>query len=139
MFRNPLAAPEILGVTAGASFGAALAIMFFASVTLAIQSNAFIFGLIAVSLAYLLSSRSWDKSASVLVISGIVVSAFFQAGLSILMYVANPYDQLAQIIFWIMGSFHGLLGQGRNHSSDCRDWLHPYDSFQLAAEPYDTA
>jgi len=42
----------------------------------------------------------------VLVISGIVVSAFFQAGLSILMYIANPYDQLAQIIFWIMGSFH---------------------------------
>jgi iron complex transport system permease protein len=106
LFRNPLAAPEILGVTAGASFGAALAIMFSASMTLAIQGNAFIFGLIAVSLAYLLSSRSWDKSASVLVISGIVVSAFFQAGLSILMYVANPYDQLAQIIFWIMGSFH---------------------------------
>ena len=71
-----------------------------------IQGNAFIFGIIAVSLAYLLSSRSWDKSASVLVISGIVVSAFFQAGLSILMYIANPYDQLAQIIFWIMGSFH---------------------------------
>ena len=61
---------------------------------------------LAVSLAYLLSTRSWDRSAAVLVISGIVVSAFFQAGLSILMYVANPYDQLAQIIFWIMGSFH---------------------------------
>jgi iron complex transport system permease protein len=42
----------------------------------------------------------------VLVISGIVVSAFFQAGLSFLMYVANPYDQLAQIIFWIMGSLN---------------------------------
>jgi iron complex transport system permease protein len=106
LFRNPLAAPEILGVTAGASFGAALAIMFFAGMTLAIQGNAFIFGIIAVSLAYLLASRSWDKSASVLVISGIVVWAFFQAGLSILQYVANPYDQLAQIIFWIMGSFH---------------------------------
>ncbi len=106
LFRNPLAAPEILGVTAGASFGAAMAILFFAGVALTIQGNAFIFGIVAVSLAYLLSSRSWDKSASVLVISGIVVSAFFQAGLSILMYIANPYDQLAQIIFWIMGSFH---------------------------------
>lgn len=106
LFRNPLAAPEILGVTAGSCFGAAMAILFFAGMTLTIQGNAFIFGIVAVSLAYLLSSRSWDKSASVLVISGIVVSAFFQAGLSILMYIANPYDQLAQIIFWIMGSFH---------------------------------
>jgi len=106
LFRNPLAAPEILGVTAGAGFGAAMAILFFSGAALAIQGNAFIFGIVAVSVAYLLSSRSWDKSASVLVISGIVVSAFFQAGLSILEYIANPYDQLAQIIFWTMGSFH---------------------------------
>jgi iron complex transport system permease protein len=106
LFRNPLAAPEILGVTAGSCFGAALAIMCFSGMAPAVQGNAFIFGIISVTLAYLLSSRSWDKSASVLVISGIVVSAFFQAGLSILMYIANPYDQLAQIIFWIMGSFH---------------------------------
>jgi iron complex transport system permease protein len=105
LFRNPLAAPEILGVTAGSCFGAALAIMFFSGIAMTIQGSAFVFGIIAVALAYLLSSRSWDKTASVLVISGIVVSAFFQAGLSILMYIANPYDQLAQIIFWIMGSF----------------------------------
>jgi iron complex transport system permease protein len=106
LFRNPLAAPEILGVTAGSCFGAALAIMFSAGITLVVQGSAFVFGIIAVSLSYLLSSRSWDKSASVLVISGIVVSAFFQAGLSFLMYVANPYDQLAQIVFWIMGSLN---------------------------------
>jgi iron complex transport system permease protein len=42
----------------------------------------------------------------VLVIAGIVISAIFQAGLSILMYQACPYDQLAQIVFWTMGSFH---------------------------------
>ncbi len=106
LFRNPLAAPDILGVTAGSCFGAALAIMFLLNVTLAVQGSAFVFGVIAVSLAYLLASHSWDRSAAVLVISGIVVSAFFQAGLSILMYIANPYDQLAQIVFWIMGSFH---------------------------------
>jgi iron complex transport system permease protein len=106
LFRNPLAAPEILGVTAGSCFGAAIAIMFFSGLAVVIQGSAFLFGIVAVSLAYILSSRSWDKSASVLVISGIVVSAFFQAGLSFLMYVANPYDQLAQIIFWIMGSLN---------------------------------
>ncbi|MEN6475065.1 MAG: iron ABC transporter permease [Syntrophaceae bacterium] len=106
LFRNPLAAPDILGVTAGSCFGAALAIMYFTTAALAVQGSAFVFGTLAVTLAYLLASRSWDRSAAVLVISGIVVSAFFQAGLSILMYIANPYDQLAQIVFWIMGSFH---------------------------------
>jgi len=106
LFRNPLAAPDILGVTAGSCFGAAMAIMFLPGAALAVQGSAFVFGSLAVSLAYLLATRSWDRSAAVLVISGIVVSAFFQAGLSILMYIANPYDQLAQIIFWIMGSFH---------------------------------
>lgn len=106
LFRNPLAAPDILGVTAGACFGAAVAIMFFVNLTMAVQASSFVFGIIAVSLAYLLASRSWDKSTAVLVISGIVVSAFFQAGLSILMYIADPYDQLTRIVFWIMGSFH---------------------------------
>ncbi|HPW69163.1 MAG: iron ABC transporter permease [Desulfomonilia bacterium] len=106
LFRNPLAAPDILGVTAGSCFGAALAILFLTNVTLAVQGSAFIFGIAAVTLAYFMALSSWDRSAAVLVISGIVVSAFFQAGLSILMYVADPYDQLAQIVFWIMGSFH---------------------------------
>ena len=99
-------------MTAGSCFGAAMAIMFLPGAALAVQGNAFVFGTLAVSLAYLLATRSWDRSAAVLVISGIVVSAFFQAGLSILMYVANPYDQLAQIVFWIMGSFHAPPGPG---------------------------
>jgi iron complex transport system permease protein len=106
LFRNPLAAPDILGVSAGSCFGAALAIMFLVPAAVVIQTNAFIFGLIAVTLAYILASLSRDTSPSVLVISGIVISAIFQAGLSFIMYLANPYDQLAQIIFWTMGSFH---------------------------------
>ena len=106
LFRNPLASPDILGVSAGAGFGAALAIVFFTSLAINVQASALIFGITAVSMAYLLSSRSWDRSAAVLIISGIVVWALFQSGLYILMYIANPYDQLAQITFWIMGSFH---------------------------------
>jgi iron complex transport system permease protein len=106
LFRNPLAAPDILGVTAGAGFGAALAIMFLVPAALVIQASAFVFGITAVTLAYILASLSRDRSPSVLVISGIVISAMFQAGLSFIMYLANPYDQLAQIIFWTMGSFH---------------------------------
>jgi len=106
LFRNPLAAPDILGVTAGSCFGAALSIMFFTQLTVGVQGSAFIFGVIAVSIAYLLANRSWDRSTSEVVISGIVVSAVFQAGVSILMYLADPYDQLTKIVFWIMGSFH---------------------------------
>jgi iron complex transport system permease protein len=105
LFRNPLAAPDILGVTAGSCFGAALSIMFFTQAAFGVQGAAFVFGVFAVSIAYMLSERSWDRSASVLVISGIVVSAVFQAGVSILMYLADPYDQLTKIVFWIMGSF----------------------------------
>jgi iron complex transport system permease protein len=106
LFRNPLAAPDILGVTAGSCFGAALSIMFFTQLAVGVQGFAFVFGVLAVSIAYLLAERSWDRSTSVLVISGIVISAVFQAGVSILMYLADPYDQLAKIVFWIMGSFH---------------------------------
>ncbi len=106
LFRNPLAAPDILGVTAGGCFGAALSIMLFTHLALGVQSSAFIFAISAVSIAYVIASRSWDKSSSVLVISGVVVSAVFQAGLSMLMYFAEPYDQLAKIVFWTMGSFH---------------------------------
>lgn len=106
LFRNPLAAPDILGVTSGSGFGAALAIMFLTPLAFVIQINAFIFGIIAVTLAYILASLSQDSSPSVLVISGIVISAIFQAGLSFIMYMANPYDQLAQIVFWTMGSFN---------------------------------
>lgn len=106
LFRNPLAAPDILGVTAGSCFGAALSIMFFSQFAPFVQGSAFIFGILAVSVAYILAYRSWDRSASVLVITGIVVSAVFQAGVSIMMYMADPYNQLASIVFWIMGSFH---------------------------------
>lgn len=106
LFRNPLASPDILGVTAGSGFGAALAIMWLAPLAIIIQSSAFFFGISAVALAFILASLSRDSSPSVLVISGIVISALFQAGLSFIMYIANPYDQLAQIVFWTMGSFN---------------------------------
>lgn len=106
LFRNPLAAPDILGVTAGSCFGAALSIMCFSQFAPVVQGSAFLFGILAVSIAYILAYRSWDRSASVLVITGIVVSAVFQAGVSIMMYMADPYNQLASIVFWIMGSFH---------------------------------
>lgn len=106
VFRNPLAAPEFVGVMHGAGFGAALAILFFTPTAIVTQSSAFAFAMLAVTIAYILSAKSSDKSITVLIICGIVVSVLFEAGLAILEYIADPYDQLAKIVFWIMGSFH---------------------------------
>ncbi|NLW92548.1 MAG: iron ABC transporter permease [Syntrophomonadaceae bacterium] len=105
IFRNPLASPDILGVSGGAAFGAALSIVFLTEASLGIQGFAFGFGILAVVITYFLAARSRDTSASVLVISGIVVWALSQSGLSLLEYLADPYDQLAKIMFWTMGSF----------------------------------
>jgi len=105
LFRNPLASPDILGVSGGAAFGAALSIVVLSQASLGIQGFAFLFGVLAVIITYFLAQQSKDKSTSVLVISGIVVWALFQAGLSILQYLSDPYDQLAKIMFWTMGSF----------------------------------
>jgi iron complex transport system permease protein len=108
VFRNPLAAPDILGVKFGAAFGAALGIVFLTQASVGIYGFAFGFGLLAVLSAYLLARHSYDPSATVLVIAGIVVSSLFQAALSIVLYLADPYDKLAQITFWLMGSFHAI-------------------------------
>lgn len=105
IFRNPLASPDILGVSGGAAFGAALSIVFLSEASLGIQGVAFGFGILAVALTYFLAERSLDESTSVLVISGIVVWALSQAGLSLVEYLSDPYDQLAKIMFWTMGSF----------------------------------
>lgn len=105
LFRNPLASPDILGVSAGASFGAAFCIVIIAGSTLCVQGFAFGFGILAVAITYIIAARSYDKSTSVLVIAGTVVLAVSIAGLSLMEYMADPYNQLAQIMFWMMGSF----------------------------------
>jgi iron complex transport system permease protein len=104
--RNPLVGPEILGVSAGAGFGAAVALLFFEGVV-SVQIFAFIFGLAAVMLTFLVSKliRSQGSSILLLILSGIAVSAVFSAALGILKYVADPYEKLPAIVFWLLGSF----------------------------------
>jgi len=109
LFRNPLVSPDILGVSAGAGFGAGLAILLFGKSTLAIQTLAFAFGLLAVVIAYAMSRHARSASVTTLVLSGIIVSALFSAGLSFLKYVADPYEELPAIVFWTMGSFSNTL------------------------------
>lgn len=105
IFRNPMVSPDILGAATGASFGAALAILFGAS-ALMIQVSAFCFGLAAVAAAYFASSvltRQSGGATLTLVLTGMVVSALFSAFISIVKFVGDPYDTLPTITFWLMG------------------------------------
>jgi iron complex transport system permease protein len=103
MFKNPLVSPDILGASAGAGFGAALAI-FCSLGTVGIQLLSFCMGIFAVSLAYLIGSRVRHDPLLALVLGGILIGSIFTAATSLLKYVADPYDQLPAITFWLMGS-----------------------------------
>ncbi len=104
MFRNPLVSPDILGVSAGAGVGAALGI-FLSLPVIGIQLMAFAFGLGTVFLVYVISQavRGHDPIL-VLVLAGVVMGALAGACVSLLKVVADPYDQLPAITFWLLGS-----------------------------------
>lgn len=105
MFRNPLVSPDILGVTSGCSFGAAMGILISTSSIYLISSLSFVFGIIAMAAAYAIATATRGESTIMLVLSGMVVSAFFSAALSLIKYLADPYEQLPSIVFWLMGGF----------------------------------
>jgi iron complex transport system permease protein len=104
MFRNPLVSPDILGVSAGAAVGAVLGIFLSLNVIL-IQSLAFVFGLGAVALVYAVSNavRGHDPLL-VLVLAGVVVGSLLGACVALMKYLADPYNQLPAITFWLLGS-----------------------------------
>lgn len=108
--KNPMAAPDILGVSAGAGFGAALAMTMYLS-WFSIQISAFIFSLTAVGLAILISRIFGKDSIVVLILGGLVVSAFFQALISLLKYIADPDQTLPAITFWLMGGLSKVTNQ----------------------------
>lgn len=103
LFRNPLVDPGIIGVTAGAGFGGTLAIL------LGLQGyglmlTAFLFGLGSVLLVKLLSTVRGRTSMLTLVLAGVVISAFFSAAISIAKLLADPFQKLPSITYWLMGS-----------------------------------
>ena len=104
MFRNPLVSPDILGVSAGAAVGAVLGIFLSLNIIL-IQSLAFAFGLGAVALVYVTASavRGHDPLL-VLVLAGVVVGSLLGACVALMKYLADPYNQLPAITFWLLGS-----------------------------------
>ncbi|MBM3547571.1 MAG: iron ABC transporter permease [Alphaproteobacteria bacterium] len=107
LFRNPLVSPGVLGVSSGAGFGAALGIIL-GMPGFGIQGLAFLLGLVAVALTIWLG-RTFDRRATlVLVVAGLVVSAFFQALISLIKIVADPLNQLPTITFWLLGGLHRM-------------------------------
>jgi len=105
IFRNPLVDSRILGVSSGAAFGAALALLLGIPWYL-VDAFAFGFGLLAVFLVVLVARR-FGNSVLVLVISGILVGSLFSAFLGMIKYVADPLDVLPAITFWLLGSLSG--------------------------------
>jgi iron complex transport system permease protein len=108
LFRNPLVSPDILGVATGAGLGAVLGILMSMSV-LGIETLAFAGGVATVLLVYLISSslRGHDRTL-VLVLSGVVIGALAGACISLVKILADPYDQLPAITFWLLGSLAGV-------------------------------
>lgn len=103
MFKNPLVSPDILGASAGAAFGASLAIYFSSSI-LMIQAVAFVFGLAAVLLACFINARLDYEPILGLVLGGILISTLFSSGTAAIKYLADANDKLPEITFWLMGS-----------------------------------
>jgi len=104
LFKNPMISPDILGASAGAGFGAAMAILL-SLPFIFIQFSAFAFGLLAVGLACLICkmvSRGKD-ALLILVLSGMIVATFFSSLITLLKYVADPQSKLPEIIYWLMG------------------------------------
>ncbi|WP_295612040.1 iron ABC transporter permease [uncultured Methanobrevibacter sp.] len=107
IFKNPLVSSDLLGVSNGAGFGAALAILFSGS-GIVIQIFAFIFGIISVSITYLISKAYRAGGILILILSGVAISAFFNSLISAIKFVADPEDKLPEIVYWLMGSLASI-------------------------------
>lgn len=105
-FSNPLAAPDTLGVSAGASFGAALGLLLSENMFV-VQTSALVFGGVSIFFTYSVSRIRNTSNILMIVLAGVIVSAFFSAMVSFVKYIADPYSRLPAITFWLMGSMTG--------------------------------
>lgn len=104
VFRNPLVSPQVLGISQGAAFGGALALLFgYAGVVLLGMS--FVFGLSALVLVGTLARIDGRTEVITVILSGMVIGALFGALVSIIQFVADPNTSLPAIVYWLMGSF----------------------------------
>ena len=106
VFQNPMAAPDILGASSGAAFGAALAILMSLSGTW-IMVFAFAGSILTVVLVMYVGSRAKGKRVLGLILAGIMIGSLISSGTSLIKLVADPEDQLPAITYWLMGSLNG--------------------------------
>jgi iron complex transport system permease protein len=102
LFRNPLVSPDILGVLAGAGFGASLAILLNFPLPF-VQAVAFGIGLAALGLSYTVAWRGGGARIVDLVLSGIIIGSLFKSLMSLVKFLADPESKLPQITYWLMG------------------------------------
>ncbi|AJC86338.1 FecCD family ABC transporter permease [Campylobacter sp. RM16704] len=105
IFRNPLADPYTLGVSNGAGFGASLAIVLSLGFILT-QLSAVAFAILAVLLTFVFSFFGKNLSIN-LILSGMLISALFSSLLAFIKFIADPFDKLPEIVYWLMGTFSG--------------------------------
>ncbi len=107
VFRNPLVNPGLLGVSNGAGFGAALAIVLFGGGA-AVYPSAFLFGIVAVCASYWIARVYKSAPTIMLILGGTIVSSVFSALVSLMKYVADADTQLPSIVYWLMGSLSSV-------------------------------
>lgn len=109
VFQNPMAAPDILGASSGACFGAALAILMGLG-SGGTTTMAFAFSMLTVVLVFLIGRHTRGARTVGILLAGVMVSSLFSAGTSYLKLVADPGNQLPAITYWLMGSLSGARG-----------------------------
>lgn len=107
IFQNPLVSPDVLGVSAGAGFGAALGLFMGLSYR-AVSFSSFLFGILAIFLVYLISTRVKANPALGLVLSGMMIGSLFTSAVSYLKLTADPNNTLPVITYWLMGSLASI-------------------------------
>ena len=108
IFKNPLASPDIIGISSGANMGAAIAIVSAGGAMVSIAVGAFAGGLAAVLLVMLLVQTTRSNATSTYVLAGIIISALANTVIMLLKYYADSESELAAIEYWTMGSLAAI-------------------------------
>jgi iron complex transport system permease protein len=108
VFKNPLAAPDIVGVSSGANLGAAVAIVLFGHNAALMASTAFAGGMLVLFLVIFTARLSRNPSTVTYILAGIIMKAVTDAFIMLLKFFADPERELAAIEYWAMGSLGGI-------------------------------
>lgn len=111
LFKNPLASPDIIGVTSGANVGAAFSIVFISGNVLSVVFGAFLGGLLALSFVIGIVKFSRNDNVLTYVLAGIVINAISNGILMTIKYFSDPLNEMGAIEYWTMGSFGSITGE----------------------------